>query len=337
MKKNISVTVLVDEATLPIGDTALPYHKKQSTEFHIVKVLGELGHKVSIVGVWDQVEPVIKQIKDHSPDVVFNLTETFRNNRWLDKNIAGLLELLDIPFTGASSTGLVLTRNKAVCKQILSTRKIRVPAFFTLFPGRKIRTPRNIRFPLVVKPLLEDGSEGISNASLVKNIEELKVRSEWVHETFQQPVIVEEFIDGKELYISVIGNKRLKVLPFRELRFNDPENKGPVMATSRVKWNEKYQKKWNITFGFAENINEKVVEKIVRVCKKAFHLLYIRDYGRIDLRVTSDNRIVILEANSNPDLNYFDEVAESARKINITFPQLINSILNSALKRQNQS
>lgn len=334
MKKSFAVTVLADDATLPIDENIdKKYHEDQSTEFHIVKALKELGHEVSIVGVWDEVEPVVQKIKELKPDVVFNLTEQFRNNRMLDRDIAGLLELLNVPFTGAGPAGLMLSRNKAICKQILSTRKIRVPGFFTILPGKKVRAPRNIHFPLVVKPLYEDASEGISNASLVKNIEELTARSQWVHETFKQPVIAEEFIEGRELYVSIVGNKRLKVLPFRELHFDNTDNNGPVMATSRVKWNEKYQKKWNIKFGFGENIDEKVAARIARVCKKVFRLLHIHDYGRVDLRLTPDNRIFILEANCNPDLHYFEEVAESARKIDISFPQLINRILYSALKR----
>lgn len=337
MKKNLSVTVLVDDATLPIEENFQEeYQEKQSTEFHIAKALKTLGYRVSIVGVWNEVEPVVQKIKEFAPDVVFNLTEQFRNNRWLDKDVAGLLELLDIPFTGAGSIGLMLSRNKAICKQILSTRKIRVPGFFTIHPGKKVRVPRGIRFPIVVKPLYEDASDGISNASLVKNAEELQARAQWIHDSFHQPAIAEEYIDGKELYVSVIGNKRLTVLPFRQLYFNHDDNNGPVMATSRVKWNEKYQKKWNITFGFAEDIDQKVSETIKRVCKKVFHLLHIRDYGRIDLRLTQDNRIFILEANSNPDLHFFEEVAQAARKADISYIQLINNIIRSAIKRRTE-
>ncbi len=338
MKKKLSVTVLLDDATLPIGETAdTPYLEKQSTEFHIVKVLRELGHIVTIVGVFDEVEPIIHKIKEYKPDIVFNLTEQFRNNRWLDKNVAGLIEMLSIPFTGTGATGLLLSRNKAICKQILSTRRIRVPGFFTIHPGKKVRVPRNVHFPIVVKPLFEDASEGISNASLVKNIEELTARSKWVHETFNQPVIAEEYIDGRELYVSVIGNKRLKVLPFRELFLNAPDNSGPVMATSRVKFNVKYQKKWNIKFGFAENVEDKVIARISRVCKKVCRLMYLKDYGRVDLRLTSDNRIFILEANANPDLHYNEEVAKSARKVDISYPKLINTILFSALRRHRET
>ena len=338
MKKNLSVSVLLDEADLPIGETAgKPYHEDQPTEFHIVKTLRELGHIVSIIGVFDEVEPILQKIKEYKPDVVFNLTEQFRNNRWLDKDIAGLMELLDVPFTGAGSTGLMLTRNKAICKQILSTRRIRVPGFFTVHPGKKVRVPRGVRFPLVVKPLYEDASDGISNASLVKNIDGLTARLLWVHETFNQPAIAEEFIDGREFYVSVIGNKRPKVLPFRELIFDTIENSGPVMATSRVKWNRKYQKKWNIKFGFVKNIDERVAAQVSRVCKKVYRLLNIHDFGRVDIRLTPDNRIYILEANANPDLHYNEDVAESARKVDISYPQLINTILHSALRRHQLS
>lgn len=337
MKKSLSITVLLDSATQPKDDdTSQEYKDEQSTEFHIIKVLRELGHTVSVVGIFDDVEPIIQNLKENRPDLVFNLTEQFRNIRWLDKNIAGLLELLDIPFTGAGAQGLFLSRDKAACKQVLGTRKIGVPKFYILPLGKTVKVSKKAPYPLVVKPLMEDASDGISNSSIVKNMEELKARAEWVHDNWKQPAIAEEYIEGRELYVSIIGNKRLKVLPIRELYFGDTDKDGPVMATSRVKWNKKYRVKWNIKFDFSK-LDKPVANRIARVCKKAYRLLHIQDYGRIDLRLTPEGKIYILEANSNPDLHYFDEVSKAAQKAGISYPELITSIINFSLTRHSSS
>ena len=152
------------------------------------------------------------------PDLVFNLTEQFGGDRRFDKNIAALLEILDIPFTGSGATGLMLCRDKRLCKQLLSLHRIRVPGFAFLPLNRAVRVPKTLRYPLVVKPAFEDSSEGISNASLAANEEALRERVQFVHEGWQQAVIAEEYIEGRELYVSVLGNKRLVVLPIRECR-----------------------------------------------------------------------------------------------------------------------
>ena len=183
-----------------------------------------------------------------------------------------------------------------------------------------------------MKPALEDSSEGISNASIVSKEDALKEREKFVHERWEQAAIAEEYIEGQELYVSILGNKRLCVLPIRECRFNLEDNKGPCLATYRVKWNAEYRKKWDIKFGFAR-LEEAVVKKIERVCKKVYKVLQLRDYGRIDIRLTSDNKIFILEANSNPDLAFGEDVADSAEKCGISYEELIKRIVNSALRR----
>lgn len=333
MKKILNVILLVDSASVPdISNLEGPFQEADPPELHVVKALHLLGHRYEVVDIFDQVEPVVNKIKQLSPDVIFNMTEQFRNNRWLDKDIAGLLELLDFPFTGAGSTGLMLAGNKSICKQVLSTRRIRVPGHIVIQPGRKARLPRGMHYPLVVKPLGLDGSEGISNSSLVRNYEELTSRAEMIHQHFLQPAIAEEYIEGREMYVTVIGNKKLKVLPPREIHFNDEDGKGPVMATSRVKWNEKYRNKWNIKFGFAR-IDEKTSVRIARVCRKTYRLMHMQDYCRIDIRITPDGRIVVLEVNPNPNIAYKDEVAESAEKAGMKYPELINCILQLAIKR----
>ncbi len=334
MKKSLIITVLVDEAEIPADDPEfLTKLEEPITEHHVINALRTLGHNVSILGAGEDINSMIESIREQEPDLVFNLTEHIGGDRRFDKNIAALLEMLKVPFTGAGMTGLLLSRDKRLCKQLLSLHKIRVPGFISFPKNKIIRVPKFLHFPLVVKPAFEDSSEGISNASKVDNEDALRERIQFIHERWQQDVIAEEYIEGRELYVSILGNKRLLVLPIRECHFNFEGSQGPSLATYRVKWNEEYRKKWNIQFGLA-SLEPQTVKSIERVCKKVYKVLHLRDYGRIDLRLTSDKKIVILEANSNPDLAYGEEVAEAADKCGISYENLIKQIVNSALRRQ---
>jgi D-alanine-D-alanine ligase len=333
MSLRLNITVLVDGSAVPEDDREFTgYPETPTTEHHVIQTLRDLGHEVSILPVEEDITEIVGVLSGRKPDLVFNLTEQFGGDRRFDKNIAALLEILDIPFTGSGAMGLMLCRDKGLCKQLLSLHKIRVPGFAFLPLNRAIRIAKTLRFPLVVKPAFEDSSEGISNASLAASIEALRERVQFVHERWQQAVIAEEYIEGRELYVSVLGNKKLVVLPIRECFFNSDETKGPQMATYRVKFNAEYRKKWNITFGFAE-LDPAVVKNVERICKRVYRVLQIRDYGRIDLRLTPDNKLVILEANPNPDIAYGEEVAESAHRAGISYEKLIARILQVALRR----
>ncbi len=333
MKKKLNVTVLVDEAEIPVNNPDfLAEPKEPSTEYHVTNALRALGHNVSVLGAVKNMEETIVALKERGPDLVFNLTEHLGGNRRLDKNITALLEMLAMPFTGAGSTGMLLSRDKRLCKQLLGLYKIRVPRFVSFPFSKTIRLPKKLHFPLVVKPVFEDSSEGISNASIVESQDALIERVQFVHGRWQQAAIAEEYIEGRELYASILGNKRLFVLPIRECYFDSEENKGPRLATYRVKWHKEYREKWNIEFGPAK-LETPVVKKIERVCKKVYRVLQLRDYGRIDLRLTANNKICILEANSNPDLAYGEEVAEAAEKFGISYESLIKQIIYTALRR----
>jgi len=184
----------------------------------------------------------------------------------------------------------------------------------------------------VVKPAFEDSSEGISNASVVYDIYALNTRAKFVHDRWNQAAIAEEYIEGREFYVTVLGNRQLKVLPIRECSFEASEEGGPLMATYRVKWDAEFREKWKIRFGFAE-LDDKTFKDINRVCKKVYRALHLRDYGRIDLRLTASNKIVVLEANPNPDLAYGEEVAEAAEKAGIGYNAFIGRIVHNALRR----
>jgi D-alanine-D-alanine ligase len=333
MRKKLQITVLVDAAEITSDDPYFEDHPKvPTTEHNVIGALRNLGYEVSILGAISDIGTIVKTLTKQKLDLVFNLTESFEGDRRMDKNIAALLEMIGVPFTGAGTTGLILCRDKRLCKELLSLHKIRVPRFFSLPQGHRIPSAKTIRYPLVVKPALEDSSEGISNASLVSNVSELQERTRYMHERWEQPAIAEEYIEGRELYVSILGNKRLTVLPPRECSFDSDSGAGPQLATYRVKWNEQYREKWNIKFGFAE-LDQTTVKNIGHVCKKVFRVLQLRDYGRIDLRLTNDNKVVILEANPNPDLAYGEEVAEAAEYSGLSYEEFIDRILHIALRR----
>ncbi len=341
MKHPLNILVLMDALCIPENDPEFIseppdyYNKrkhKQSTELYVVNALRELGHYVTTLGIEKQIEPVVTLLSQQKPDVVFNLTENFHYDRRMDMHIAALLEMFKVPFTGTGSEGLMLCRNKGLSKQILRSRKIHVPGFYVLHPGRKIHIPKSMHYPHIVKPLYEDGSDGISNSSIVNNFDELFERVTMVHDTYNQPAIVEEYIEGRELYVSVIGNKKLKVLPSRELFFQHNGDGGPMIATSHVKWNEKYQKKWKIKFGFSD-IDEALEKRVAKISKKVFRLMQIHDYGRIDMRITDNDQIFIIEANPNPGLACGDEVAESAAKAGMDYVQFIDKLLSITMHR----
>lgn len=334
MSRRLKITVLVDPVTIPAYDPQMQNPpEKPITEYHVCEALRILGHRVTVLGADYDIVAVAATLVEQEPDLVFNLTEQFCGDRRLDKNIAALLELLDIPFTGAGAMGLMLARDKNLCKQILTLHRIRVPRFIALPHDRSVRIPKHLPYPMIVKPTFEDSSEGISNASLVYDAEALLERAAFIHARWKQDAIAEEYIDGRELYVSVLGNKRLTVLPPRECSFNAKGDEGPVILTYRCKWDTEYREKWKIAFGFADDLDEHVLKNVQRVCKRVYRALKLQDYGRVDLRLTSDNKLIILEANPNPDIAYGEEVAEAAEKTGISYESLVERIIHLALKR----
>ncbi len=333
MSGKLKITFLADAGVIPGGDRQLEGDPEEIiTEYHVVEALRFLGHTVSVVGVHDDIRAIVDAITSQEPELVFNLTEQFSGLRYMDKNVAAVLEMMEIPFTGTGTIGMMLCRDKRLCKELLAHHRIRVPGFVSIPRHRRVRIPKSIRYPLVVKPALEDGSEGISNASLVWDESALTERAAFVHERWEQDVIAEEYIEGRELYVSIVGNKRLVVYPMRECFLNRQGRGGPNLATYRVKWNDAYRKKWGIKFGYAD-LDAETEKRIGRACKKVYRLLHLQDYGRIDLRLTPDGKLVILEANPNPALAYGEEVAESAEKAGVTYEQLIDRIIQAALRR----
>jgi len=334
MKKTLKVLALFDTAGTPPADQDFSQELKTEdwkAEANVLNALKRLGHEVRSLGVFDEPGLILEEVKTHPPDVVFNLTEHFNNRSAYDQNVASLLEMLGVRYTGSGPTGLTLCKNKGMTKEILAYHRIRFPAYAIFPPGATIRRPKRLAFPLFIKPLQEEASYGISQDSFVENDEAFEERVRFIHERMNQEALAEEYIEGRELYVSILGNQRLQVFPIREVIFSEVPEGRPRFSTFKAKWDEAYRQRWGIQNIFAQPLPEGVAERIAKICKKVYRVLRIRGYGRIDLRVAPDGDIVILEANPNPNLAADDEFAQSALKAGLTYEGLIQRILGLAL------
>ncbi len=333
MKQNLKVLVLFDSAGTPPENQDFRQELKTwewAAEGDVIKALKKLGHEVRTIGVFDEIGLILEEIKEHPPDVVFNLTEHFNNRSAYERDVAGLLEMMDIRFTGTGPTGLTLCKNKGIAKEILAYHRIRFPAFAIFPPGYAIRKPKRLDYPIFIKPLKEEASYGISQDSFVENDKAFEDRVRFIHERMNQEALAEKYIEGRELYVSILGNKRLQVLPFREVIFTEIPKDRPRFATFKAKWDEDYRERWGIENIFAKPLPEGMAERIAQVCKRVYRVLRIQGYGRIDLRLTSEGHIFILEANPNPNLAGYDEYANSAIKAGLTYEDLVQRILGMA-------
>ena len=306
------------------------------TEAYVYKALLGNGHNVRLLGLCDDITVLFQEVKENPPDIIFNLADVFNQRPELDKNIAGVLELLDIPYTGASPSSLFICGNKALTKKILTFHKIKVPHFYAFYRGHRVWLPKKLRLPLVVKPLREEASRGLSQASIIDTQEALVERVKFIHENLKRDAIVEEYIDGREFYVSVLGNKRVRVLPFRELRFGEYCEDEPRIATYKAKWDYDYREKWGIKNVFAGRLPNGLSEKIEEVCKRAYRVLNMRCYARFDIRVNPDSKFYILEANANPCLDQDDELGQSAEKGGIPYNKLIQKLITLGFNRGNE-
>ena len=302
------------------------------TEANVLAALAELGHTVEHLAIFDDLNLLRQKLDTFQPDVLFNLADQFRNNRAFDQNIASFLEMHGVTFTGCGSTGLTLCKHKAISKKILGYHRIHVPEFTVIVRGKRCTRPARLKFPILVKPLKEEASYGISQASFVETDEQFKERVQFIHSSHDCDVIAEEYIEGRELYVSVLGNHKLDVFPIRELVFKEVPPDEPKIATYRAKWDEEYRKKWGLQNQFAEGLDPALAKAIVQTCKRIYRLLTIDGYARVDLRVTPANEIYFIEANPNPHLAADEDFAQSANKAGLAYSQLIERIIRTGMK-----
>jgi len=334
VKKKLKVLVLCDavEPTPPDHNLAEYLAGDRDTEADVLAAFDKLGYTAEHLVIFDDLELLRQKLQVFQPDIIFNLADQFRNNRAFDQNIVSFLEMHGIPFTGCGSTGLTLCKHKAISKKILGYHRIHVPEFVVIPRGRRGLRPRRLNFPILIKPLKEEASYGIAQASFVENDDQFRERVQFIHEKYDNDAIAEEYIEGRELYVSVIGNQRLQVFPIRELVFKQVPPDEPKIATYKAKWDEEYRQRWGLENQFAEGLDPALVRAIEQTCKRIYRLLTIDGYARIDLRVTPKNEIYFIEANPNPVLAAHEDFAESALKAGLAFPQLVDRIVRAGIK-----
>jgi D-alanine-D-alanine ligase len=302
-------------------------------EADVLACLRKLGHDVETLAIFDEVKAVFDKIELFKPDLVFNLCETFLSDRAHEPNIPALLELMRVPYTGAGPDALMLCKDKALAKKLLAFHRIRVARFVVSPRERPLRRLGRFSYPAFVKPIGEEASDGIALASLAKNEEEVIDRARFLHERFESDALIEEYIDGRELYLGVLGNKRLTVFPPREIFFGQPpSDDAPRFATAKAKWDDAYRKKWKIRNGPAGPLAPPVERKLAELARRVYRILHIRGVGRVDVRLTPQDDVVVMEANPNPALAKEDDFAQAAAQVGIGYEALIQKILENAVR-----
>jgi D-alanine-D-alanine ligase len=331
--KKTRILALVHEHLVPPDDTTGidVTEAEWKMEYDVIVTLRELGHDVDVLGVHDDLTGIRARLSRFKPEIVFNLMEAFAGVTTFDQNVVSYLELLRVPYSGCNPRGLILARDKALSKKLLAYHRIPVPRFFVVRRGQKPAASRRLKFPLIVKSLFFEASVGISQASVVENEDQLLKRVQFVHDSLGTAAIVEEFIDGRELYVGVMGNERLQVFPVWEMSFASmPDNRWRI-ATERVKWSTKYQKKYGVMTD-AARLSSGAVENILRVAKRTYRALDLSGYARIDLRMDDSGQVHVLEANPNPNLAYGEDFAESAEVAGVSYEKLLEKIVALGLQ-----
>jgi D-alanine-D-alanine ligase len=331
--KPLRVLVLVHEALVPPeeakGSEVLTAEWK--TEYDVVSTLRKMGHAARVLGVGRDLRVIREAVEEWKPHIAFNLLEEFDGESVYDQNVVAYLELLRVPYTGCNPRGLVLSRDKALSKKILTYHRIPVPDFGVFPMGRKVRRPRRLAFPLIVKSVTEDASLGIAQASVVESDRALHERVAFVHEGIGTDAIAERFVEGRELYLGVLGNQRLRLFPPWELS-RKATSGGRLIATRRLKWDQAYQARHGVRWGRAQGLSDALEGRLRVLTRRIYRVLGLSGYARIDYRVDADGVAYVLEANPNPEIGKGEELAESAEESGLSYLRLLQRILNLGLR-----
>lgn len=302
----------------------------------IEEALARLGHEPSRIVVDDKVQPVVTALAQSPPDLVFNLCESFGGRSALESNVAALLNLLDLRYTGSSPAGLIVAGDKTLTKKVLSFHGILTPKFATVFRGT-VDWAGDIEFPLIVKPPQEDASLGITGKSVVRDVKELLETMSSLQTEYKSAVLAEQFIEGREFYVGVLGNSSPEALPVIELDFSGFPADKPRIASWAAKWGDDGDETGAEFAGtksvFPTDVGEELIEAMQRVAVDSFNALRLRDYARIDLRVTDGGEIYVIEANPNCYLEAGSEFARAAAQSGLQYDQLIEKIIELSTAR----
>jgi D-alanine-D-alanine ligase len=308
-----------------------PKKKPKEDREEIFEALEKLGHE-PFYQVLDGTRQSLISMSRCGADLIFNLTESYAGDDTMDGNIAAYMDLLRIPYTGTGPRGLFLGQDKSVAKKLFQFHGVRTPIFATSYKGM-LDHSHDIEFPLIVKPTSEDGSIGIDGDSVVGSVKELMERIHYIHEEFDSPALIEEYIDGREIYAAVLGNSSPEVLPLIELDLSKLPKGTPRVAGQDVKFNSETDAYKLTKSAPVEDLDEEVVDKLKETAALAYGALKFRDYGRIDMRLNKKKEVYVIEANPNPWLASSQEFAMAAKKSGRTYTQLIGEIVDGAWSR----
>lgn len=298
------------------------------TEFDVMNCLRDMGHEVMALGVDGDLGGIRSQLHHFKPHVVFNLLEEFKGEAFFDYHIVAYLELMGFKYTGCNPRGLLLSRDKALGKKILKYHRVPTPDFHVFKKNKVVKVSKSMRFPLFVKTLNEEASLGISQDSVVTDPKALKERVEYLIETYGTDVIAETYVDGREFYVSLMGNERVQAFPIVELDFGSISERTHPIATRKIKWDLAYRKKHGIDVKQPKNLGAELERKIIGVCKRAYKCLDLSGYARMDLRVTDEGNIYLIEANPNPDIGFGDEFHKSGELAGFDYEKIIQKTLS---------
>jgi D-alanine-D-alanine ligase len=297
------------------------------TEYDVTMELQRSGHTVQVLGMADNLAELRSAITDGKPDVVFNLLEEFQGIVTYDQHVVAFLELMKQPYTGCNPRGMMISRDKVLSKQILMYHRIPTPGFALVRRGQRFRLPRRLKFPLFVKSATEDASLGISQASVIADAERLAERIDFIHQQTNSDALIEEYIEGRELYVGVLGNDRLRTFPVWEMDFGTLPDAMAGIATRKVKWDRRYQTKHGIRTGAAQSLPDGCASYLDRLSKRIYRALYLTGYARMDFRMRPDGSIFVLEANANPNISQHEDFADSAKAVGVDYPALLEQIM----------
>lgn len=335
----LKVAVLYDRILVEEDDSAAAGAKapmtrtldRKEVEEEVADVLTKQGHQPQLVEL-DGTVKSLQALARLDCDLIFNLTESFGTDDTADFKIAGYLELLGRRYTGSGTHGLMLAQDKAIAKKIFAFHGIRTPVFARSFRGR-LDFSHDLNFPVIVKPAREDGSIGIEFSAVVTSIKELMERIDWLHQHFDSPVLIEEYVEGREIYVGVLGNDRPEALPIIELDLSKLPEGTPRIAAAEVKWGKGTAAYRDTKSVVPTDLSDEVVALAQRTAVAAYQALELRDYGRVDMRLTPEGAVHVIEVNPNPWLASRAELAMAARKSGRTYPQLVMEIVELALAR----
>lgn len=335
--KRLRVLVLVHESLVP-PENLDGYTDQQvdewRSEYDVRAMLQAMGHQVLMLGLGDNLADLRNAIVEWQPDIAFNLLEEFQGIVTHDQHVVSFLELMRQPYTGCNPRGMMISRDKVLSKQVLSYHRIPTARFALLPRRRRFSAPRRLKFPLFVKSATEDASRGISQASIVRDAVRLRERVEFIHEQTDSDALVEEYIEGRELYVGVLGNERLTSFPIWEMDFGTLPEVMAGIATRKVKWDRKYQAKHGIATGPARDLPDGMASRVARLARRIYRALSLSGYARIDLRLRPDGGIFVLEANANPNLSQIEDFSVSALSAGVGYDALLGRILQLGLDYQ---